>query len=885
MMAWREWMRRVAGLAGGGRSDADLQQELDLHAQLARERGGRAAGVAHAMDALRDQRGLPWVDEIGRDVRYALRTFRRTPGFAATVVVTLALGIGANTAIFTVIDALLLRRLPVPNPQELILLQMRTTDADPARPPGESFSYQIVRALAHEREIFATLGGFSGYAFNVGDAGSLRVVQGALVTGGFYPALGLRPQAGRLLDAADDELGAPLVAVISDGYAERQYHRDQSIVGKTIRINGLPVTIVGISPRGFTGANVGSIADITMPAAAIPRLSPAAATLLNSGNFWLRVLARPAGGTTRAEAAARLQAAWPRIWGAIGSTEAGWTKVGSVTQWPESRRKAFAGATFALVPGGTGWTTLRMKFREPLFVLMSMVGLVLLIACANVGGLTLARTAARRHELAIRRAIGAGRARVVRQLLIESAVLAIAGACAGAALALLAGRLLVASVSTAGYRVAVDLAVNWRTLAFTATAAIAAVALSGLAPAFRMSSVGPAEALKDGGRAIGSRSRLLTSLVVAQIALSVVLLVGAGLFVRTLANLETIDPGFDPRGVLLVDMQARRTAVPRDLIDAIRSLPGVASASVATHTPLSGSIWSDIAVPRGQPLPDRDTAFFVGAGEGFFDTMGIDILAGRPFGESDGAGASPVAIVNETFARRFLGKEPPLGRYLSAQVRGESRELEIIGLARDTLARDLRQAPPATVYVPYRQLTGAFPTTLVVRAAGVPASLAARLRDIVQPEMPDTPVEVRLLADQVGDVIVQERLMARLAAAFGALALGLVCVGLYGLLEYAVARRTREFGLRIALGASPLRIVAGVVGGAARLVLAGLLLGLPAAWAASRTVQSMLFGLKPNDATTVAAAVTILALAAIVAAGRPAARASRVDPIVALRQE
>ncbi len=885
MSALREWMRRMLGVFGHGRADADLQEELRLHAELARAEGRPTAGTTHAMDALRDQRALPWIDEAGRDIRYALRTFGRNPGFTATVVITLALGIGANTAIFTLIDALMLRWLPVPNPQQLVLLQMRAPDSDPAGPAGESFSYPIVRALADEHEIFDGVAGFSGFDFNAGDSGSIQSVPGAVVTGGYFQTLELTPEAGRLLDATDDEPGGPLAAVISDGYWERQYHRDPAVVGQALRLNGLPVTIVGVSPRGFTGANVGSIADVTVPVAAIPRLSPEAAPLVNPGNFWLRVLARPARRLSPEAAAARLTAAWPRIWDASSPSGSNVTKLGSAAPWPESRLQAMAHATFELAPGGTGWTTLRAMFRQPLLVLMAVVGAVLLIACANVASLLLARAATRSREFAIRLAIGASRRRVMRQLLIEGALLAFAGACAGTVLAWISGRVLVASVSTTRFAVAVDLAPNWRVLTFTGAVAMATVLLCGLAPALRASAVAPAAFIQDGGRTIGGRSRLLSSLVSLQVALSIVLLIGAGLFIRTLVNLRTLDPGFDRRGVLLVDMQARRTAVPLDLVDRVRRLPGVASASLSTHTPLSGSVWSDVAVPRGQPLPDGDTAFFVGAGDGFFETMGIDILSGRPLSDADGRGSTPVAVVNETFARRHFPGTQPIGQYLAARVRGESRELEIVGLARDTLARDLRRAAPATVYVSYRQLTGNFPTTLEVRAAGALPPLATRLRQLIQPEMPDTTVDVRLLADQVDDVMVQERLMARLSGAFGGLALALVCVGLYGLLAYTVARRTREFGLRIALGATSARVVAGVLGGAARLVLIGLAVGVPTAWAASRWVQSMLFGLESTDVPTLAGAILVLGAAAVAAACVPAARASRVDPMTALRHE
>jgi putative ABC transport system permease protein len=830
-------------------------------------------GVEQAKERVRTYRHGAWLDEAGRDVRYAFRMFVKYPGFTVIIVLTLALGIGANTAIFSLIDALMLRWLPVRNPQELVQLTLQAPGA--TGPGGGSFSYAIVRALDDQREIFAGVAGFNGYfSFDVGSPASVIRVPGAMVTGSYYETLGLSAVIGRLLTREDDEPGAPLVAVASYGYWERQLARNHGAVGQTLRINGVAVTIVGVSPRGFVGATVGSIADITMPAAALPQVNPGAAPLLGKGNFWLRVLARPRAGVSIPQATARLNAVWRQIADPV-----------IAPHWPASQRKTVADSVFQLSPGGTGWTSLREVYRKPLFVLMAVVGLVLLIACANVASLLLARASARQREIAVRLAIGAGRARIVRQLLIESTLLSLIGAAAGVGLAWVSGRFLVSMISSGPDRIAFDLTPNWHVLGFTSVVAIATGLLFGVAPALQTTAAGPSAALKENARMSGSRSRLLPSLVSAQVALSLVLLAGAGLFVRTLHNLQNFDPGFSAEGVLLVDLEGRPTAVPRELLEEVQRLPGVVSASLSTHTPLSGSFWSDAAVPAGQPIPEGDNAYFTGAGSQFFQTMQIHLLSGREFTDRDSADGPAVAVVNEMFAQRHFANQNPVGRHLSANVRGQRRDLEIVGLVRNTNAYGLRAAPPPTVYVAYAQLTGDFPTTLAIRATGPLGRVSSAIQQALQSKLPDAPVEVRPLSAQVAATIVQEHMMATLAGGFGLLALTLACIGLYGLLAYSVAQRTKEIGIRMALGAQAGRVVALVLERGARLVLIGIALGLPAAWAASRWVESMLFGLTPTDPAAIGGAIVLLTAAAQLAAYLPARRASRLDPVMALRAE
>ncbi len=802
-------------------------------------------------------------------------SFRGNPGFTLVVVLTLALGIGANTAIFSLIDALMLRWLPVHNPQELVQLSLREVGA--VGPGGDSFSYPMVRALAQQRDIFAGVAGFSGYRFEVGTRDGVSRVPGALVTGGFYDTLGLVPAIGRHLTFEDDEPGAPLTTVISDGYWERKFARSADVIGRTIPVNGLAVTIVGVSPRGFTGANVGQAADITMAFAALPLVSPSAAPLLERGNFWLRALARPRAGLSWEAATAQLNAAWQRMADDV-----------IAPHWPAPRRQAMAASVFHLKAGGTGHTFLRSVYRTPLLVLMAVVGLVLLIACANVASLLLARASARQRDIAVRLAIGAGRTRIARQLLVESTLLSLAGAVFGVGLAWLASRSLVDLMSTGPLTVEFDLTPNWRVLGFTSAVAIATGMLFGVAPALQATATRPAAALKEESRGTTSRSRLLPWLVTAQVAMSLVLLAGAGLFVRTLQNLRDLNPGFTAEGVLLVPFEFDASGAVSalysspELLESIARLPDVVTATWATHTPLSGSTWSDPVVPTGRPLPEKDNAIFIGGGPDFFTTLGISLRSGRAFTGHDTAESTAVAIVNEAYAREHFGESDPIGEHLAATMGGQPRTLAIVGVAGNVSTRGLRAAPPPIVYVPYTQSARSQPPTLVIRARA-PGRAATAIRDVLRARLPDAPIEVRPLTMQVESTIVQERMMATLAGAFGLLALTLACVGLYDLLAYGVVQRTREIGIRMALGARMTGVVTLVLAGGARLVLIGVLVGLPLAWVASRWIESMFFGETPADPVTIGGAVALLVLTALAAACIPALRAARVNPITALR--
>uniref|UniRef100_Q01N82 Permease n=1 Tax=Solibacter usitatus (strain Ellin6076) TaxID=234267 RepID=Q01N82_SOLUE len=862
------WYRRAR--------ERDMEEELKSLFAIADP--GELGNVTRAAEEARAVWSWIWLEELYRDAQYAWRTLRHNPGFTATAVLSLALGIGANTAIFGLIDALMLRSLPVRDPQELVQLKMRSPRGGAMA--GETFSYAIVNALAERKDIFQSVGGSNSTSFDVGPRGSMERVSGDWVTGDYYEALGLNAARGRLLGREDDRPGAPLAAVISYGYWERQFGSDPEVTGKTVTVDGVPVTIAGVSPRGFAGANVGAGADIAMAAAALPRLKPSAAGLLNPGNFWLRILARPQRGVSISQAKAHLAVVWPQISERVISTA-----------WPAAQRKEMAESTFDLDAGGTGYSYLRQLFRRPLMVLMAVSGLVLLIACANVASLLLARAAARQREISIRLAIGAGRGRVIRQLLTESTLLSSLGAGLGICLAWLTSRSLVDTLRSGPYPVVFDLTPNWHVLGFASAVAMANGVVFGLAPAFHTTAMRRPGAVRGDGRVTQQGSRLLSSLVSAQVALSLLLLVGAGLFMRTLQNLVSADPGFRREGVLLVDLDGRHegyrdaalTAFYGDLLARVRRLPGVTAASISSHTPLNGSTWSEAVALKGQPIPARDNAILIAAGPNFFATMQTPLIAGREFDARD-QGSFRVAIVNQTFAARFFPGRNPIGEYLSATVSRPASDLQIVGVVKDASTGSLRGISRPTVYVSYFERP-VREGSLEIRAAGPLSQAAAAIRKELQPSFPNTPIEVRALNEQVERTLVQERLMARLAGGFGALGLVLACVGLYGLLAYSVARRTKEIGIRMALGAARSGVVWMVGRRALGLVGMGIAVGLPAAWLMSRSVQSMLFGLKATDPEVVAGAVMLLGAAGVAAAYFPATRAARVDPMTALREE
>ena len=874
-----------------GALDEELQSHLDMAIEwnlrqgLTPEEARRKAllefgGVEQTRQNYRDQRGLPMIQSIFQDVRYGFRLLAANRSFTAMAVMSLALGIGANTAIFSLLYALLLRPLPVPNPGEL--MQVKITIAGKEI---DSFSYPVIRALADRKDVFAALGGFSGATFTVGPPSTPVRAPGAWVSGGFFPALQLTPAAGRLLMPDDDRPGAPLVAVITDAYWDRTFQRSPSAVGATLLLEGHPVTVVGVTPPGFTGANVGEVADLNLPFQAMPQLYPDREGLLQAGNQYNRIIARPASGVSFEQARARLKVIWPAMAG-----------VSVTPRIPVKRREAMLASTLDLAAGGTGWTPLRNQYSKPLFVLMAISGLVLLLACVNVANLLLARSAARRREFAIRLAIGAGRARVMRQLLIESLLLSFVGAALGLIVAQYGSKLLLARVSES---IKLDVGVSLEVLGFAIAVAVLTGILFGLAPAFHSTSGGASLALRTGSNAGQSRGRGAWLLVTVQVALSLLLLIGAGLFTRTLHNLQAVDAGFRHEGVLMVDIDGRRSfhrgaeadvrvaALFRDGLNAVSGLPGVAAASVSNFTPISGGYWSQAVQINGQNASDEDVIFFA-VSPGFFSALSIPLKTGRDFSLRDDGSAAPVAIVNEEFVRRFLrGGLQPLGQRVSASDSRFWKNMEIVGVAGSSRPYSLREGTRPCIYVPFFQQAPDRISfgTFEVKASGSLSAVSAAIARTLERQVPGVPLKVRPFTAQVEASIRGEILMAQLGAFFGILALLLAAVGLYGLLAYAVAQRTSEVGIRIALGANPLAVVRMMLARGMQPVIAGILIGLPVAWWACRFVSAMLFGMKPFDAITIASAVAMLTMVAFAAAFVPARRAAKVDPVVALRQD
>jgi predicted permease len=888
------WSNRFRNLFRTNKLDGEIDEEVDFHLE-SRVRDNMRAGMPapearrdaarrfgsrmRSVEGVREANILVWLDTVRQDVRYAFRTLLKNPGFATVAVVSLALGIGANTAIFSLIDAVLLRWLPVHDPQGLTQLIVQR----PAAEPLESFSFPLVRALADHREIFASLCGFSGYRFAVRQGDLVESTSGASVSGAYYTTLGLQPAAGRLLMESDDHSGAVPVAVISDGYWQRKFGRSPEAVGRQIVIERTPVAIVGVSRAGFNGANVGETADITLTLSVLPQIRPDREYELDAGARWLRILARLQPGISRERANARLAV----IWRSLGD-------LAIPAGMPADARRRMEQSTLEATPGGTGWTDLRRQFRRPLLVLMAVVGLLLLIACANVANLLLARAAARQREIAVRLAIGASRARIVRQLITEGLLLSLFGALGGVVLAWAGSRVLVNLLSSGQIRgIVLDVEPDWLVLAFTAATACATGILFGLAPAFRGTAAGPAGALRE--RIAIARSRLAPLLVTAQVSLALLLLIAGGLFMRTLWNLHRVDAGFRGNGVLVANADGGReghrgailATFYEGLQQKIERLSGMQSVSYSLITPLAGGgISQDISI-NGRPVSQEQT-HFNWVSRRYFETMGTPLVIGREFTVRDTTSSPRVAIVNRAFARRYLPAGSELVQRLTVGSR-QAVEFEIVGVVTDSIYETLREAAPPTVYCPVSQragvLTAAFGVVFEAHATGSLAQAAETLRATLQPALPGSPVEVHALNEQVERALVRERLMASLASCFGVLGLVLAAIGLYGLLTYTVARRTNEIGIRLALGAMRREVLWMVIRHVMVLLGMGIAMGIPVAWGASRLVSSMLFGVKGTDPWTIGAATATLTAAGLVAGFLPAWKASRVDPMVALRHE
>jgi putative ABC transport system permease protein len=894
-------------LLGRGRLERELDAELrdhlersvadEVRAGASQEEARRRAalalgGVEQVKEACRDARGTRLLEDLASDLRYGLRLLRKSPAFTAVALISLALGIGANTAIFTLIDSLILRALPVRDPGRLVRLE------------GGSWTNPIweqVRARQHD--LFDGAAAFSEDRIDMASGGEADFAQGLWVSGGFFDVLGVRPLLGRVLSPADDIRGGGPggpAAVISYPFWQRRYGGAADVVGRTLRLKGVPFTIVGVTPRGFFGPSVGYSFDAAVPIGMVDRVegdperTGADGRLDGRSFWWLEILARLRPGVTVDEATRALRVVQPQIREA--TLPSGWPS--------RDLERYLRDGALTLVPAANGFSDMRGRYAGPLFAVMSVVVLVLLTACANLASLLLARANARRHELGTRLALGASRRRLAFQLLTESLLLALPGALIGLAFAGWATRLLVTQIS--GGRLgpaSLDLSLHWHVLLFTLTVALATALLFGIAPALRVGRIPPQHAMQQPGRSLAGEGpgALGGPLVVAQVALSLVLVFGAGLFLRTFSRLVTRDIGVDRDGILLVNLDAQRSHVPPEgraalferAVAAAAAVPEASGAAASFLNPLSGQGWNGrFEVERGTvALDDRQRLAWVNAvTPGWFAAYGVPLVSGRDFDQRDRAGAPEVALVNEAFARRFLPGRSPLGRVLLRQGRPDRPEppLEVVGLVKDAVYRSPRDPMEPTVYLPLAQVNpnDMWPVaTLGVRSRrGSPAALSKPLRAALARVDPNLSLTFRLLSDQVDAAVGSERLVAGLSGFFGLLALVISAVGLYGVTSYAVTRRRTEIGVRMALGADAVSVVRLLLGRVGRLIALGLAIGSALSLGAARFVRSMLFGLGPADPATLLAAALVLVLVGLAAAGLPARRAARIDPAAVLRE-
>jgi predicted permease len=820
-------------------------------------------------------------DALLQDLRYAIRALRSSPGFAAVAILSLALGIGANTAIFSLIDSVILKTLPVSHPEQLVQITMGK---------NSSFTNPIWEQVRDHQDVFSGIFAYGGGRFNLAAGGEARYAQGNFVAGQFFDTLGLRPVLGRTLTMADDKRGCPGTAVLSYDFWKKEYGGRADIVGKNISLDNHPFEILGVIQPGFSGVDVGSAKDVYVPVCSERIIHGETNNSLDQRSWWwLRVIGRPKPGVSARQAEARLKTLAPSVFEATVPPN-----------WKPDQKGKYRQNTFETQPAANGLSYLRRQYQQALMILMAIVAAVLLIACANVANLLLARSAARQREIAIRMALGSGRARLMRQLLTESLVLSLTGAALGILFAQWGTRLLVGFLGSGGDQVFLDLAIDGRVLAFTAGVAILTGLLFGLAPAWRGTRVNPQSAMKANARGVieGSKFGLGKALVVLQVALSLMLVVGAGLMLTTFFKLERVDAGFKPEHILVtsVDLRnghyppERRAAVYQEMLEHLRAIPGVLSASDSDMTPISGSFWNEDLQIEGYTSKSQDDTlvYFNKVSGGYFETMGIHIIAGRDFNSNDTPASPRVALINETAAKRFFTGQSPLGRRYREEMGNKIGDpVEIIGVVTDAKYGTLREDILPSAFVAASQ--DAKPRESVnfeLRvAAGAPTSVVSAVKSAIADVNRDVSLQFKALAVQVGESLARERLLATLSGFFGALALLLAMIGLYGVMSYNVARRRNEIGIRMALGAEQSRVLRMVLKEVAILIGIGLVIGLGAAIGTTRFVESFLYGMKPNDPWTLTLAAVVLAVVAALAGFLPARRASRLDPMAALREE
>ena len=898
MATLREWILRLIGTLRPRRGDADLQEELQLHIDLAaedaRRRGALAAearrtarlrsgSALQALDALRDQRGLSWAEDLMRDVRHGLRALWRTPSFTAVAVITLALGTGANAAIYQLLDAIRLRPLPVAAPEQLAIVQL----ADMTRWNGRrSSTYPVLTHPLWEyfrdhQTIFPGVFAWSNGELRLDRHHGARPARALFVSGDFFSVLGVDTYLGRLLTREDDQRSCAVpTAVLSHSFWQRELGGDPAAIGRTLTLNARPAEVIGVTPPDFFGVEVGRAFDVAVPICAQASLGGEPGWLTSGTMWWLTVMGRTAPRQSLDRVNGALKAASPDLF-----------RASLPADYPRDLVEDYLGFTLQAVPGATGVSAVRTRYSDPLVILQLTTGIVLLMACTNLANLVLARASAREREFAVRLAVGGSWLRLVRQLMAENAMLALAGAIVGVGCGAVLSRLLVGQL---GRELSLTLPLDWRLVGVMLSMAFVTCLAFGLVPAWRASRVSAVDAIKANGRgSSGGRdgAMLRRVLVVTQVACSVLLLFGGVLFATTLRNLHAVEAGFESRHVsiarvdftsLSVRPPARRT-LAADLLNRIREAPGIESAVEVRHVPLGGTGSSAIVVPASDATA-KNGVRLNGVSPGYLATLGVTLLAGRDFDARDSAGAPKVAIVNPTFARRLGLAENPVGQTFLRPATADV--FEVIGLVPDSKYAALREDPQPIMFVPLTQMSDQRPfTDFMVRSAVPLPRLSSLLGSTVAQVSPLISVDVRPFDATIRDGLVRERLMALLSGTFGLLAALIAAIGLYGVMSYLVLRRTNEIGIRVALGARRADVLALVLREAGTLVAAGLAIGAAVSLATGGSVRALVFGLEPQSPGVISLACALLALTGLAASYLPARRAANLPPLVALREQ
>ena len=910
----KTWWR---ALAKRGVYEGDMDAEMRFHieayadelqrndAHLTRAEAVRVARltfgtVDRTKEECREAQGVSMLENLMQDLKFAFRTMRRSPGFTAIAILSLALGIGANTAIFTLINDLMLKSLPVKDPQGLIAIGKQTDGGMTDGMSGsiDMFPYELYQKLAQNDEAFSAITAYqSGGAMRVtvrrdGQSG-MGSAQMMLVTGNYFDVLQVPATAGRLLEPADDAgANSRPVVVVSDRYWRTSLGGDPGAIGQTITVNSTPLTIVGVAGRDFYGERVEtSPTDFWIPMGMQPQITMRDTFNGPGGMYWLQAMARLKPGVSRAQA---------QQWITMQLRNYMLAREGDAT--PE-RKTEISQVTVELLPGGEGVSLLRERYEQPLQILMAVVAVVLLIACANLANFLLAKTLAREHEISTRLALGAGRWRIVRQMLTESLFLSLCGGVLGLIFAYWGTSGLIAFVAKGEKFTAIQALPDWRVLAFSLGVSILTGILFGIGPALRVSRMAMESGLNSSVRSAvsgGTRaSRMVPQvLIAAQVALSLVLLVGAGLFLRTLRNIETRDFGFERSHLLLVNLEPKLAGYKADqldgltrrVLDRINALPGVESSAMSGAAPMSNGSWMAPVFVKGRPEDPNDEHLttYMRVTPGYFETLRTGLVQGRYIEQRDAASAPGAVVVNEQLVKDLFPKTNPIGHALRLGDPSQSGTWEIVGVVKNALYGGPREEPRPMLYLPSVQLSGEnrYNSWMEVRTAGDPAQVAASVRAALKELDPNLPVPtIRTMREHVETFTSRETLISQLSIFFALLALLLVCIGLYGVMTYSVVRRTNEIGVRMALGAQQGGVLWLILRESIVVLLVGIAVGVPATLAAMRLIESSLFGLKPSDPLTLAGAAAVVAAVTLLASYLPARRATKVDPMVALRYE